>query len=751
MSDGRIEMRRLLHTVTIVLLLAGCALAAEEPDRPATGPNPPPGNFTRLSLSGQVLTGDGIPISGAIVQAGQSSAAADPQGNFRLSLSLGDYKLQVSAQGHAPVTFPLSINSDTEIKIQVGASSTATVIANADAVVTDPSTRVYSTDELLAANPGVPGVPVSLPGFPSETASGGVKAPQYFAPGVAGDHGEPIAQYIQIGDFLFQNNLPANAHGNGYADPNLLIPATIGNVSADAGAFDVRHGNNAINLAVAYGLRPRLEPFAEITGDMHDYDFVTGWSPANQQTGAWLAIEIAGGNGLLAFPEHRKQYKINGERSFSFGRHQLTLFGAGYYGFSHITGLVPIDTPVPGDTIDPRQQELTHTSLFVASDTWQISDKRQVQFSGFFRTYSLRLQSDFGAGLIRQSEFRTVAGGNASFNQQINGKMTFSMGLDLRRDSPRNAELARANANGIFQPVTLNNFIIGEVAPYASINGTLSKFVNYSLGVRREEIFFNNTDRLFPANSYQANSRLTSPRGTLAFHAPEQTHIPLLAFSYGEAFHTNDPRIGLGENQGTPIATSRAYQLVAAETVAGTQFRLTLSRVSNSQELARIDPDTGLQEDVGPTLVRSLMFSVHHHFSFGSLQATFARATATETLTGQPVPEAPRLIWDVSGTTVRTPWRLRAGAELEYVGRKPLGDGFTAVPVREIRGSLTRSFSDGLFETGVHFLLANGYSGQTLETMQLAGEASPFERIVGVRKASWAGITLSYHFRRMNQ
>ena len=740
-------MRPLLCIATIVFLLAGCVFAADAADSQPVGLDPLPG---RLILSGQVMTGDGTPIPGAIVQAGQSSTTANQQGNFRLSLSPGDYKLQVSAQDHAPVTLPLSINSDTQLKIQVGASSTTTVVANADEVAADPSTQVYSTVELLAANPGLPGIPVSVPGFPSETASGGIKAPQYFAPGVAGDHGEPIAQYIQIGDFLFQNNLPANAHGNGYADPNLLIPAAIGNVTTDAGAFDVRHGNNAENLAIAYGLRPRLEPFAEITGDLHDYDFVTGWSPANPQTGAWLAMEIAGGNGLLAFPEHRKQYKINGERSFTFGRHQLTLFGAGYYGFSRVPGLVPIDTPVPDDTIDPRQQDLTHTSLFVASDTWQISDKRQILFSGFFRTYSLRLQSDFADGLIRQSEFRTVAGGNASFNQQINKKITFSMGLDLRQDAPRNAELARLDANSIFQPVTVNNFTIGDVAPYASINGTLSKYVSYSLGVRRDEIFFNNTDRLIPANSYQANSGLTSPRGTLAFHAPQKTHIPLLAFSYGEAFHTNDPRIGLGETQGTPIATSRAYQLVATETVAETQFRLTLSQVSNSQELAKIDPDTGLQENVGPSLVRSLMFSAHHHFSFGSLQATFARATATEMLTGQAVPEAPRLIWDVSGTTLRLPWGLRAGAELEYVGRKPLGAGFTAVPVREIRGSFTRSFNDGLFDTGVHFLVANGYAGQTLETLQLPGEASPFERIVGVRKTSWAGVTLNYHFRKVN-
>ena len=232
-------MRRLLHSITVVFLLAGFALAAEtvSASQPA-GPHPPSGNVTRLSLSGQVVTGDGTPIPGAALQAGPASTTADQQGNFRLSLNAGDYQLQVSAQGCAPVTLPLSINSDTEIKIRVGASSTATVVVNADEVAADPSTQVYSADELVAANPGSAGMPVSVPGFPSETASGGVKAPQYFAPGVAGDHGEPIAQYIQIGDFLFQNNLPANAHGNGYADLNLLIPAEIGNVTTDAGAFD---------------------------------------------------------------------------------------------------------------------------------------------------------------------------------------------------------------------------------------------------------------------------------------------------------------------------------------------------------------------------------------------------------------------------------------------------------------------------------------------------------------------------------
>jgi hypothetical protein len=185
--------------------------------------------------------------------------------------------------------------------------------------------------------------------------------------------------------------------------------------------------------------------------------------------------------------------------------------------------------------------------------------------------------------------------------------------------------------------------------------------------------------------------------------------------------------------------------------VFGARFRVSLVRVSNSQELAKINPDTGLQLNIGPSLVRALTLSAQRHFSFGSLQATFARAQAKDRLTGQDVPEAPRLIWDVSATTLRLPARLRASGGFEYVGRKPLGDGFTAVPVREIRGSLTRSFHSELFEAGVHFLLASGYTGQTLETLQLSSETMPMERVVGLRSQSYAGVSFSYHPRPARQ
>ncbi len=745
-------MRNALLIAMAVSVLTGCLVVedAVAGANPATAPQPglaADARGERFVLSGHVVAADGEPIPKAEIQLGTATASTDAQGSFQLLALSGERKISISASGYTPFAVPVSISADTDLKFELQLSATTTVSAQVDSPISSALTQIYKSDELLQARPGQPGVPVALPGYPSETASGGVKGPQYFAPGVAGDHGEPIAQYIRIGDFLFPNNLPANAHGNGYADPNLLIPNAIGFVESDAGAFDVRHGNNAVDLAVAYGLVPRLEPFVQISTDPHDFDFVSGWSPGNPQTGAWLGMEVAGGDGFLQLPEHRHQYKVNGERYYTYGHHLLTLFGAGYYGQSRIPGLVPIAMRVTQDTIDPRQFDRTHTALFVASDAWQITDRQQLQFSEYFRTYSLDLRSDFGDGLIRQSELRTVTGGNTSYNRRVNSVISLAAGLDFRRDSPRSAELAHADASGVFHPVTRNDFTISDLAPYASLEGAASRFFTYSAGVRHDALSFSNRDRLTPADSYETGTGLTSPRGTLSFRVPNSSHLPVLAISSGEAFHTNDPRIGLGTSHGTPIATSHANQFVAIESVLGTRFRLSLVRVSNSQELAKIDPDTGLQQSVGPSLVRALTVSAQRRFSFGSLQATFARAQAKNRLTGQDIPEAPRLIWDISATTLRLPGRLRASGEFEYVGRKPLGDGFTAVPVREIRGSLTRSFHSESFEAGVHFLLANGYTGQTLETLQLPNETIPTERVVGVRNPSYAGVTFTYHLK----
>jgi len=603
-------------------------------------------------------------------------------------------------------------------------------------------------DETLDANPGRPGMPISIPGMPMESPAGGVKPPQYFVPGVAGDHGEPIAMFFQVGGFLFSNNLPANAHGNGYADPNVIIPTAIESAQTDGGGFNVREGNDSVNSSVIFGLRNRLDPMIRLTGDYRDLNLVTGWSPQNPANKSWIGAEVSYGNGFLERLEHRKQYKGNVSKVFDFGKHELTVYGIGYYGFAYQPGLIPIDTHVAGDTIDARQREETANGAVIFNHIWRLTDHRQFQFSGFYRYYALDVRPNFGEGLIRQSEHRNVNSEDILYTDSLSKSFSLLAGVNFRRDAPRALTLDHITENNVLQPVTDNNLTLNFYSPFVAADGTVLHLFHYNVGYRSDEVSFDNQDLYRPNLSFSRHANIDSPKGTITLLPPTSaSYLPSVSLSYGQSFHINDPRIGTTAIQGgTIVSKARSYQLVISRTVAQTEFRVTLEHVTTAQQFARISNDTGLQEDVGPGILKSITVTARRNFSHGFVQGLFARADARDRLTREPTPEAPRLIWDFLGTIDRLPFHLLARGEYEEVGKKTLGDGFVAVPLREFRGALIRPFPSKGVEIGLNFFLASGYGGQTLETLPQPGESSPFERITGFPLKSYVTTSFTYHF-----
>ena len=667
---------------------------------------------------GRVVDEQGRPVAGATVLLVQGQKAQQvltgSDGLCQLKLnSAGRYDLSVTAPMFQPLAKPVELsagasNLDLQLTPLITRTDSVTVTADInslDVLSPDPAEKVYVRQDLLDANPGRPGAPVSIPGYPIETASSGIKAPQYFAPGVAGDHGEPIAQFIAVGTYLVPNNLSANAHGNGYADPNIFIPEILESVQVDGGAYNVRQGNHSVNLAAVYGLRSSLDPFITLTGDYRDIDVVTGFSPARD---SFVAVEGSYGNGFLRRLEHRQQYKFNGQRIFRLGDHQLTLLGMGYYGFSYIPGLVPIpsatanDAPNVGDTVDPRQKDQTHTSLVALNDIWQLSGRQQLQISGFFRTYNLSLFSNFGQGLIRQSEFRTAAGQGTNYVNKIAESLSLLLGLDYEREAPRDDNLDHYNfytpgdsSYGPFTKVDSNNVTISSITPYAAGSGAITHYFRYYAGWRRDQINIDNQDLINPGNSFQKWAGVNSPKATVSFLPRQTWWIPLLSASFGQAFFTEDPRIGTGTGAGSPVATAHSYQLVASKTISNTDLKLTLGHVTTSQELAKIDPDTGLQENQGPGRLKFFTAAVRHSFSQGSILATFSKADARVIDSGQPTPEAPRTIFDLLANTQRLPLKLQARGEFEYVGSKTIGHRMRAGFARPVCRRSGKGVSSG--------------------------------------------------------
>ena len=118
-------------------------------------------------------------------------------GKFTVTLPLpGDWTAHVEAAGFAAITQTLRLNSPASeqpatltLRLEKVASAAEEVVVTADLsevalTSPDPSEKVLVREELLDANPGRPGAPVSIPGLPIETASGGIKAPQFAAEAV---------------------------------------------------------------------------------------------------------------------------------------------------------------------------------------------------------------------------------------------------------------------------------------------------------------------------------------------------------------------------------------------------------------------------------------------------------------------------------------------------------------------------------------------------------------------------------------
>ena len=141
--------------------------------------------------------------------------------------------------------------------------------------------------------------------------------------------------------------------------------------------------------------------------------------------------------------------------------------------------------------------------------------------------------------------------------------------------------------------------------------------------------------------------------------------------------------------------------------------------------------------------------------SKGSIRTTFSKADARDVNSGDPTPEAPRTIFDTLANVQDLPFGIKAQGELEYVGRKPLGRACgvaanlecTGTSVREFRAAAVRPFLNQRLDVGVNFLIAAGFSGQTLE----AFFPSSLQEVVGVRIPTYASVSITYRFKHDTQ
>ena len=131
-------------------------------------------------ISGRLTDPQGAAVAGAKLRLTAASgakiaeAASDPDGRFAFpSVSQGDYEISASAAGFDEVEKTLHVGDRASLAVSLQFArlaarvETVTVTAdvkNVDVQSPDPAVKVFSSEDLLDANPGRPGAPISIPG-----------------------------------------------------------------------------------------------------------------------------------------------------------------------------------------------------------------------------------------------------------------------------------------------------------------------------------------------------------------------------------------------------------------------------------------------------------------------------------------------------------------------------------------------------------------------------------------------------------
>src|SRR5262249_47849760 len=149
----------------------------------------------------------------------------------------------------------------------------------------------------------------NIPGLLVAQHQGGAKAPQWFLRGFDADHGTDVAVYADD----MPINLVSHAHGQGYADPNFLIPEVIDRVELYKGPYFPQFGDFATAGAVKLITKEEFkENFLKAEGGSFDtMRYVLGASPQLGNVKTLFAAQAYHTNGPFIHPENLWRY--NGE------------------------------------------------------------------------------------------------------------------------------------------------------------------------------------------------------------------------------------------------------------------------------------------------------------------------------------------------------------------------------------------------------------------------------------------------------
>ena len=539
----------------------------------------------------------------------------------------------------------------------------------------------------------------AVPGLLITQHSGDGKANQYFTRGFNLDHGTDLAFSLEG----VPVNEPSNAHGEGYADLNFLIPDLIKQVDYSKGPFNAEVGDYSTAGSVDFSYPLTLKQgLASLTLGQYGYQRGLMADSLPLAGGDILfALEASSYDGPWAVPEDNK--KLNGLLRYSRGDYasRWVLTASSYAASWNATNQTPERAVSEGiipafGSLDPTDGGNTWRNSLWASWSGDFAGGR-AQALAYAADAHLQLWNDFTFFLnhpsqgdqFEQEDDRAIIGGKASWvlPWQAGGlKGANELGLEARNDNITTLGLFNTEARAQWgPPVSLDHGIETSGAPHAQSSVQWAPWLRSQLGYRQDFYHFD-VMGLASATSGAADASLPEPKAGLSLRPWEG---PLeLYLNYGWSFHTNDERIitpsslsGLADGQATrsPLIQAKGEELGLRYAQAGVyEGTLALWSLHLDSELT-FDGDAGASAVNGPSTREGVEWSNTFRWAPFFLDLDYAYSQARfDTLNAQDPAHAgfyvPEAIEQVGTATLGLSKVLgfSADARLRYFGSRAL-------------------------------------------------------------------------------
>ncbi len=394
-----------------------------------------------------------------------------------------------------------------------------------------------------------------VPGMVVTQHSGDGKANQYFLRGYNLDHGTDFAVYVDG----MPVNMPTNAHGQGYADINFMIPEFVKRIDFRKGPYYADEGDFASAGSAHFFYFDTLpENFASVTLGSNDYQrAVVGASPSVGNGNLLIGVEAVHNDGPWENPTRFNKFNSVLRLSQGTPVEGFSLAGMAYMAHWDSTDQIPqravnqglitrfgaIDPSDGGDTARYSLSFQGHTPLSVLGKPQFDVDMYVIRYTlDLFSNFTYFLDNPVNGDQFHQSDRRTVWGLRPSltWDSKLGSvETTNRVGVQLRYDNIARVGLDSTEGRVQLSPTSEDKVNEGSAGLFAENSTQWTPWFRSLAGVRVDHYNFDVTANNIPVNTGQTDSTKTSPKLSLIFGPWYKTEFFL---NGGYGFHSNDAR-----------------------------------------------------------------------------------------------------------------------------------------------------------------------------------------------------------------